>query len=923
MIRRFNIVKSKAGTEAIKEMAAYSALFAVFFLGFWSIYLFNDSGFIWKDDGFEQQYMFFLLEGEWLRSVLNCLFIDHSFAIPMWSDSIGYGADWISSLGNTLGNPINLISIFAVPDNCEFLLQLTVVVTLYLAGASFLALCRYLNLDRRSAMVGVFVYVFSGTTLIGYWQIYMLYPLLLVVLVVHGAEKIFREKKPVMLIASMALCFLCSVNMAYMMTLLLCIYSLLSFFFLPGRKNLVCFLKWFFAVFGCVCLAALIGSALFVPSAVGVLGQDRIGLERYGSALYSPSYYLNIFRGFIESSSVGTQCFYGYAPLALVSVFCLLGKSKKGGIRGFLLLLFIVFTIFLCLPIAGKILNGGAYATNRWVWAYSLVVALIVTVALPDFGDLGKKAKVAISVAVLLYAMLVLAYDIKTSATATSYFIVLLLIAALALILFCSNRSKVFYSCSMLLSFVFVVSIVTLWGKTGYVTQVGLGEAYDRAISNNPSSLLLEDGGDIVYDEAVSVPRFRNESAATGLKGMTFYNSYYNSYIDQYHSSLGLTSSFINFSYNGLDSRTAMEALAGVNRFIVPSNDQSMLPPLYKEKIFHGACGSQDYDIYAAKSTIPIASYYSSALARNDYDSYGLAERQESMLNAVVLDNADESGEEDELLSGNRLTSYASADISSTVISSDGKKITTAEPNAKITLSVNYEANKELYVCFEGLRFTPAVQAASSDDSLKNAMRNFMAAEVPDTSVSVIKDGASSTRGSFIQLSNASDLYGGKDDWAVNLGHTKMGGDQISIVFSEPGTYELSDLYVYSEDSSKVLDDIERLSEVSQSKLDGRWLDSNTFECKVADDSGEGWVEFRIPYSSGWTAMVDGKQELVEKANVGFCSIKVDGGEQVILKYKKPYFKESVFASIVGLAVLAIIASVRYLSRKNRYRVYS
>lgn len=915
MAECLNAIKQRLSGDVAKEWVLYSILFVVFFIGFWSVYLVNGSGFIWKDDGFEQQYMFFLLEGEWLRSVLTCLFVDHSLAIPMWSDTIGYGADWIASLGNTIGNPINLISVFATSDNCEYLLQFTVVITLYLSGLGFLALCRYLKLDKRSAMVGVFVYVFSGTTLVCYWQIYMIYPLLLVVLTVYGVEKIFREKKPGILIASMALCFFCSVNMAYMMTLLLCVYSLIRFFFLPEKKNLMIFIKWFFAVFGCVCLAALIASILFVPSAIGVLGQDRVGLERYGSILYSPTYYLNIFRGFIESSSVGTQCFYGYAPIALISVFCLLLGSRRGKTKRFLLILFFVFTVFLCLPIAGKILNGGAYATNRWIWAYSLLVAIIVVVALPDIGELSKKAIALISAAVVLYAVLVLVCDIKTSAAATSYFIVLILVVALALTVLVGKR-RFLYPCSMLLTFVFVVSIVTLWGKTGYVTQVGFGEAYNRAISENPASMLLEESdGSIVYDEAASVPRFRNESAAVGLKGMTFYNSYYNSFIDQYHSSLGLTSSFINFSYNGLDSRTAMEALAGVNRFIVASDDKSMLPPLYKEKIMQGMRGGKSYDVYAADAVIPVASYYSSALSRGEYDSLGLVERQESMLNAVVLDDGralDKNG----LVSGDRLDFSIDADATSASISSDAKSIVTTEPNTRVSLSVNYEAGRELYVCFEGLEFTPEAKTSSSNNFLNGGIRDLMARDVPGTSVAVISDGKTQAQGGFTQLSNASDLYGGKKDWAVNLGYMKAGGDKIDVVLSEPGAYNFSDFYVYSENSDMVLSDIEALANTSQSVLDGKWLDDNTFECTVQGDVEKGWVEFRIPYSEGWSATVDGRQAAVEKANIGFCAVEADGDERIVLKYEKPYFKESALLSFVGFAVFAAIVWVGRIRRR-------
>ena len=85
--------------------------------------------------------MFFIMQGEWLRELLTNVFISHSFVVPMWSESIGYGGDYIYSLGNTLGNPINWISVFATSETADFWLNLTVPITLFLAGLSFLGYC--------------------------------------------------------------------------------------------------------------------------------------------------------------------------------------------------------------------------------------------------------------------------------------------------------------------------------------------------------------------------------------------------------------------------------------------------------------------------------------------------------------------------------------------------------------------------------------------------------------------------------------------------------------------------------------------------------------------------------------------------------------------------------------------------------------
>lgn len=121
----------------------YIVLFAFFFLCFWFGFLIHGKGFIWSVDGLEQQYMFFILQGEWFRDLLSNVFVAHTFEIPMWTPDVGYGADYFISISNTFGNPINWISVFATAETADYFLNATVPLTLFLAGIAFLKFCLY------------------------------------------------------------------------------------------------------------------------------------------------------------------------------------------------------------------------------------------------------------------------------------------------------------------------------------------------------------------------------------------------------------------------------------------------------------------------------------------------------------------------------------------------------------------------------------------------------------------------------------------------------------------------------------------------------------------------------------------------------------------------------------------------------------
>ena len=158
-------------------------------------------------------------------------------------------------------------------------------------------------------------------------------------------------------------------------------------------------------------------------------------------------------------------------------------------------------------------------------------------------------------------------------------------------------------------------------------TQVQLGESYNYTVRDDASSIVMnvEGSSDQRYDSA-ETHLWRNGNIANGMLGSTFYNSFYNSYIDQYHTSLGLATSSMNFSYAGFNSRTTMEAMAGVTNFLVPSNDTSMLPPLYRTLVAQGTVKEEDYT-------------YDSAISRSSYDSMSIAERQDVLTQSVVVDN--------------------------------------------------------------------------------------------------------------------------------------------------------------------------------------------------------------------------------------------------------------------------------------------
>lgn len=904
----------------------YSALFLLCFALFSLGCLVFGKGFIWSVDGLEQQYSFFVMQGNWIRELITNIFVDHSFVIPMWTESVGYGADYIYSLGNTLGNPINWLSVFATPESADYWLNATVFITLYLAGLAFIGYCRYREFDTKSMLCGSIVYIFGGYSIIAFTQIYMVYPLVTAPLVLWGVDKVFDGKSPSLFIFGSFLCFFCSISLAYTTCLSLFVYCLVRVTYLSSFSVKTLF-YWFIKVFSLICLAALLAAVMFLPNATALLAQGRLSLDRAQSLLYSPAYYISIFEGFISYSGVGDDCLYGFSSIAFMSVVSLFipfkSKDDKRS-KQILRVLFIIYSIFICLPIIGRIYNGMAYANNRWIWAYCLLVSVIVASELPRVRFLFATRSVPMILSCAIYGLIFifLLQVYKSSVSAQSA--LLLLVFTLFSILFASNKAV--FSWFVVGSIIISITVNSLnWGINHSGDQVDLGKSYDYEVTDNPVSLLgdLADSSFDRYD-TTGCQSWRNGNIAAGLIGSTFYNSFYNGYVDDYHTSLGLVTSSMNFSFNTFNSRSTLEALAGTKYFIVGDSDASLLPPSFDKKISTGLIGDKSYSVYENSDSLPLAFCYSKWISREDYNQMDLLHRQDALTQGVILDSESaDAGVENELsLENGDIRSYSkqlvssfdltptydtdhlegdvqSQDEKSADVSIDGNAITVKKSNTTLYLNADIPAGQELYFVCQGMNYSAFPEderpAVTGIRSLRNALNST---DIKDSKLFVTCDGKSQE---IWFMNNKHHLYGGKDDWAMNVGVFNTERHSLAVTFTNPGVYSFDSFGLYAVDIANVERDVSFLNENGANEI---CRTKNGYSCSVDIPDNESYLYFRIPYSSGWCALVDDEPIDPVCANVGFMALRLNKGHhKVSLQYQTPYLGLGAFLSFVGVIV--------------------
>ena len=65
---------------------------------------------------------------------------------------------------------------------------------------------------------------------------------------------------------------------------------------------------------------------------------------------------------------------------------------------------------------------------------------------------------------------------------------------------------------------------------------------------------------------------------------------------------------------------------------------------------------------------------------------------------------------------------------------------------------------------------------------------------------------------------------------------------------------------------------------------------------------------FSIPYDDGWKATVDGKEEKLDKVNIGFTGLLLDkGSHEVLLQFEPPFLKAGAFISLAGLLLFGFL----------------
>ena len=838
--------------------------------------LHSHRSFVWVIDGLEQQFPFFMAEGEWLRQLIN------QGHFVMWSNTLGYGSDTIVYMANTLGNPINLISYFATEDTGSYLLNATVPITLYLAGLSFLSVSQYTFENHDGIWLGALIYVFSGYSIIAFSQIYMLYPLVLAPLVLKGIESTFNGRYALYSMSIM-LFALYGLSQTYIAILFVIVYCIIHLVF--TRKLDVKNFSKYLAIFSVLTLLGIgMAGALVFPVLNNLLQMNRLSISRSTDLLYSLNYYKDVFFGMLGGISVGADTYLGLGGAGFISFIIVLFTKQRDYMGRMLKTLIIISLVILLCPMLGRVTNGFAYPNNRWTWVISLLMGYSFIYIYQNRKQLSNIGFAVLTAYISICLVMFFTSRVTALTLVNLVTILLLFICLFTTSAFTKNSCKE-YVCYAAVLF---SAVPMLFLSPANRTVPGFRGSYAYAITDNPISvaktLTTSDQDGIDFSRFFVI---RNSNALLDRRVPTFYNSFYNNLIDEYHTSLGLNGSEMNFSYNTLNSRQVLESLAGVRYFVTSSDNSSLVPSLFSS-ISEFRFQDGIYQILENNEYLPTAFISNQTLSRDTYDNLTPIERQQVLSRYLVVNNSANSTVEN-LGIKNEPYSIESTDNAS----SDGDHIITNSVGASVKIRIDAPESQELYVQLMHLHFKNLAGIESETKVYLDYGSNHI---------------------QIWMIDPKGHLYGNKDNWLANVGHTEDGPTEITLTFDQPGEYSFESLNIYTLDESVLK---ENLSSFSYSSITDQQWGLNSFAVTYYSDGS--MLALRIPYSSGWKAYIDGTEVQVEHVDVAFMGLTAEAGvHEVRLIYTTPFLREGTIVSLICMALYSGLNISNSMHRRGK-----
>lgn len=905
--------KEKSGKEKKADFyILYTIVFAVISLVIYGCFYFNGKSLVWSHDGVPQHINALAYYGKYLRNVLKTLVFDHKISLPMWDMHIGYGSDILTTLHYyVIGDPLTLFSVFVPEKNTEILYEILIFLRIYLAGITFSIYCFYRENPKQATFIGCLVYIFAGWTIYASMKHpYFSNPMIYLPLVLMGIDKVYKKEKPYLFIWATAVAAMSNFYFFYMISVFMVLYAAFRYFGIFRKRSVKDVFQWFLKFAGFYLVALMIAALIFLPVVMTLFGTERFQAQNYVPLLYDRIYYEK-YLGCLIGENMIQWGVAGYSAVAMAGVFVIFSKKKKyTGLK----LGFVLLNLFLLIPFAGHVLNGFSYVSNRWIWAYGMLIAYILVQAYPELFTLQMREKRRIFIMLLVYCVLALVS--KSARTERNSMAVMLLVLAVFTVLSYGNifmQGK--YLCGMLVA-VLVTSIILNVSyqysyEKNYLSEFEEKNRALEELQDGPDRTILSlDGSSSSRYDQYKTGSYVNTAMYMGTNSTSYYFSVANGNISRFFDEMYLNTPW-DYHYSSLDGRTILDRLASVKYFAVKRNGYGYIPYGYDEE----AASTKKYRIYEDEDSLPLGYTYDSWISREKYEKFSVTEKQQALLQGAVVENS--SLPETQLSFDDKKADFTLEAGKGCKIK-DGKVIVTKK-NAKISIGYRGEPKSEVYLIAKNLDFSAYSPREQVSDKKWNSLTEYEKNQIlyeddnwrywKESKESAVEVSLGSVDKTIRIFTDKYNGYSGRHNFLLNMGYKNYSAGTMTLTFSMPGEYTFDDLYLVCQPMESVEKQTEKLGKES---LENVSMETNKITGDI-DVSSDKFLAFSIPYSDGFRAYVDGKKVDLIKANSMYMGIELKKGKhEIVLTYCTPYIVPGLILTATGLLLfLLIVVSYR------------
>ncbi len=932
MTRALNYIKDYSKKHFF---ITYTLLFIIFSTVAFLPWIFTKSSFVWNIDGINQHYPALLYIGRFFRETIQSIFTGQ-FSIKTWDIRLGLGSDIIGTMNYyCLGDPLDLLMGFIPARFTEFGYDALVVIRMYLAGLAFSAFARYKKVSNSHIYAGALFYVFTCYVLMyGIKHPLFINPMIYFPIALIGLDKLLKKERSILFTVMVTIAVASNFYFFYIITIALAIYAIYRIYQLYKGS----FVKELFKGAircGLYYLLGMVNACiLLLPMLFCLFDTARAKNASIPSLIYSINYYINIPSTTVGFGTITAQTNLGFFAVALFLfiVFVQIRKKEFFSYKLFTL----IAVIGLLTPIFGFMMSGFSYVANRWIFIFAFIIGMGIVRLVEVFDEVKIKHLIipAILVVLTIVTVLVNPVMIELNTMVTLSVMVIGLLISLLIIKFKKNTKAYIYIILIALMVVELggksMSLFMLNDKPIVPDQfVKAGQVYNETSNDALRKIKSKDKG--IYRVESMVDTSSNYALIDDTPSVASYFSITPANITKTMFKLENAGFFSTNWIRNFSRRSRLTELASVKYYVCKSTDTNAHTPPYNYKYMDKVISKKNenvhYYIYKNTNPLPLVYGYDNIMLESKWNKLHASEKEQAMLQAAVIKDKSLASPKikettpvlntKQILGKEEIINQIKNSNSNIAYVKKGDKLYVRFAPAYFKLNFKGLNNNETYLDIDGIKYqnlstkqfadvnkeynnSPALQ--KTYNNVNERLRSFYLGAVVNNQYSA-----------FNYCSKYYE-YKGAHSAMCNMGYSKDGVYNASFYVGAPGTYKFKNLRVLSTPMDNFNEYIDKLK-VNVSKLK---INNNTITCNV-DNNKQKILCVAIPYSKGWTAIVDGKPAKVFETNGMYCGLDVPKGKHSIqLHYTSPGLKLGAILTATGI-VLTIVIFFYQRRRRKKY----